>query len=173
MGAFLGERYMPRREGSALPPLNRQMPVITLPSRNFVWGHLKQDSLHAYKGIWDLAPFLVDKRSAGVAPQVNLRIPLHISNEARKRGDPPWFWISEQMSPEVQNTFLKLSLIHASEFIRFAEFSESCTPFRNNSNVLQKLVNKIYWLPDLNRSPCHPLVGYDLWHCKQINCKLT
>ena len=30
------------------------------------------------------------KRSAGVAPEVNLRIPLHTNNEAHKRGDPPW-----------------------------------------------------------------------------------
>ena len=38
-------------------------------------------------------------QSAGVAPEVNLRI-----TEARKyASDPPWLWNPEQMSPEVQN----------------------------------------------------------------------
>ena len=30
------------------------------------------------------------KRSAGVAPEVNLRISLHTCNEGCKQGDPPW-----------------------------------------------------------------------------------
>ena len=33
---------------------------------------------------------LVTKRSAGVAPEVNLRIPLDAGVEACKQGDPPW-----------------------------------------------------------------------------------
>ena len=36
------------------------------------------------------AAILTIKRSAGVAPEVNLRILLHTGNEAGKGGDPPW-----------------------------------------------------------------------------------
>ena len=45
---------------------------------------------------------LAAKRSAGDVPEVNLRIPLHIGDEAHKQGDPPWPWNQRQMSPEVQ-----------------------------------------------------------------------
>ena len=46
---------------------------------------------------------LVAKRSAGVAPKVNLRILLHASEEAGKQGDPPSIWNPEETSPEVSN----------------------------------------------------------------------
>ena len=36
------------------------------------------------------AAMLAARRSAGVTPKVNLRIPLHTGNEAGKQGDPPW-----------------------------------------------------------------------------------
>ena len=38
------------------------------------------------------AAMLAAKRSAGVAPDVNRRIPLRAGVEACKRGDPPWLW---------------------------------------------------------------------------------
>ena len=43
------------------------------------------------------------KRSAGVAPEVNLRIALYAGDEECKERDPPWLWNPGQMSPEVQN----------------------------------------------------------------------
>ena len=49
------------------------------------------------------AAMLATKRSAGIAPKVNLRILLHAGNEACKQGDPPWLWNLGQTSPEVQN----------------------------------------------------------------------
>ena len=36
-------------------------------------------------------PFPTKETYTGVTPKVNLRIPLHADEEARKRGDPPWF----------------------------------------------------------------------------------
>ena len=42
---------------------------------------------------------LVAKRSAGVAPEVNLRNPLHAGEKARKRGIRPSF----ETLPEVQS----------------------------------------------------------------------
>ena len=36
------------------------------------------------------AAMLATKRSAGVTPEVNLRILLCIGDEACKQGDPPW-----------------------------------------------------------------------------------
>ena len=38
-----------------------------------------------------LAPILVAKRSAGIAPELNLAILVHAGDEACKQGDPPWF----------------------------------------------------------------------------------
>ena len=35
------------------------------------------------------AVMLAAKRSAGVAPEVNLRIPLYVGNKAHRQGDPP------------------------------------------------------------------------------------
>ena len=49
------------------------------------------------------AAMLAAKRSAGVAPEVNLRNALHISDEANQSGNPPWLWNRGQSSPEVQN----------------------------------------------------------------------
>ena len=43
------------------------------------------------------------KRSAGIAPEANLRNPLRVGDEARKQGNLPWLRNPEQMSPEVQN----------------------------------------------------------------------
>ena len=40
------------------------------------------------------------KRSAGVVPEVNLRIPLNTGDEACKRGNLPWLW----MKPRVDIT---------------------------------------------------------------------
>ena len=50
-----------------------------------------------------LATMLTTKRSAGVTPEVNLRIPLHTGNKACKQGDSLWLLNSGQTSPEVQN----------------------------------------------------------------------
>ena len=36
------------------------------------------------------APILTTKRSAGIAPEVNLSNPLQAGNEVYKRGDPLW-----------------------------------------------------------------------------------
>ena len=33
---------------------------------------------------------LAIKRSAGIAPELNLRIPLHVDDEAPKQGNLPW-----------------------------------------------------------------------------------
>ena len=49
------------------------------------------------------AAMLATKRSAGVTPEVNLRIPFSVGNEVCKQRDPPWLWKLGQMSPEVQN----------------------------------------------------------------------
>ena len=46
---------------------------------------------------------LAAKKSAGVAPQVNLRIPLLAGDEAHKREDPLWLSNPRQTSSEVQN----------------------------------------------------------------------
>ena len=57
-------------------------------------------------GMWiktGLAAMLTVKTSTGVAPEVNLRNPLHAGNEAHKQGIFPGFQILRQMSPEVQN----------------------------------------------------------------------
>ena len=51
-----------------------------------------------YVGQNSSAAMVVAKRSAGVAPQVNLASPLHTGNET-----PPWVRNLEQTSPEVQN----------------------------------------------------------------------
>ena len=49
-----------------------------------------------------LAGMLAAKRSAGVAPEVNLRNPLHAGNEAGKQGNPPRLWNPGQTSPQLQ-----------------------------------------------------------------------
>ena len=36
------------------------------------------------------AALLAAKRSASVAPEVNLRVPLHAGNKAHQQGDPLW-----------------------------------------------------------------------------------
>ena len=46
---------------------------------------------------------LATKRSAGVAPEVNPRIPLDTSDDPQKRGNPLWLWNPEKTLPEVQN----------------------------------------------------------------------
>ena len=46
---------------------------------------------------------LATKRSAGTAPEVNLRNLLHMGNKVCKWGNPPWLWNPGQMSPKVQN----------------------------------------------------------------------
>ena len=46
---------------------------------------------------------LAAKRSAGVAPEANLRNPLRVGDEARKQGNLPWLRNPGQMLPEVQN----------------------------------------------------------------------
>ena len=46
---------------------------------------------------------LATKRSAGVTPEVNLRNPLHVGDEACKQVDRPWLWKTWQMLPEVQS----------------------------------------------------------------------
>ena len=45
-----------------------------------------------------LAIMLASKWSAGVTPEVNLRIQLREGKKACKRGNPPW---PEEMSPEI------------------------------------------------------------------------
>ena len=54
---------------------------------------------------------LAAKRSAGVAPEVNLRNPLHASDAAQNLGNSPWLSNPGQMSQKVQNrgtrTFFK------------------------------------------------------------------
>ena len=40
---------------------------------------------------------LAAKRSAGVAPEVNLRNPLRVGDEARKQGNLPWLRNPGQM----------------------------------------------------------------------------
>ena len=54
--------------------------------------------VHKYMDENSSAAMLVNKRSAGVTAEVNLRIPLHISNKAHKRWDPPWLGNTRQMS---------------------------------------------------------------------------
>ena len=39
----------------------------------------------------DSAAMLAAKRSAGVAPEVNLRISLHLADKEHKQEDPLWF----------------------------------------------------------------------------------
>ena len=56
---------------------------------------------HAIYMLIQCTPLLVEK--AGVAPEVNLRNLLCAGEEARKRGNPPWFWNPGQTSPEVQS----------------------------------------------------------------------
>ena len=46
--------------------------------------------------------YLVTKMSAGVTPEVNLRILLWIGDKSCKQGVPPWLWNPRQTSPEVQ-----------------------------------------------------------------------
>ena len=38
------------------------------------------------------AAMLATKKSAGVAPEMNLRNPLHTGDETLKRGNPSWLW---------------------------------------------------------------------------------
>ena len=58
------------------------------------------------RNLWHLVRFCFmlahGKRSAGVAPDMNLRNLLHKEDEARKWGDPPRPWIPGQMSSKVQ-----------------------------------------------------------------------
>ena len=51
----------------------------------------------------DWLPCWLSKRSAGVAPEVNLRNPLCAGEEVCKQGNPPYLWNTGQTSPEVQN----------------------------------------------------------------------
>ena len=46
---------------------------------------------------------LAIRRSAGVAPGVNLRNESPAGDEAHKQGIPPWLWNRGQRLPEVQN----------------------------------------------------------------------
>ena len=46
--------------------------------------------LHKYVDPKGLVATVAAKRSAGVAPEVNLRILLHAGNKACKQGDPLW-----------------------------------------------------------------------------------
>ena len=47
---------------------------------------------------------LTTKRSAGVAPKVNLRIPLYAGDKVHKQVDPSWLLNTGQPSSEVQNS---------------------------------------------------------------------
>ena len=46
---------------------------------------------------------MATKRSVGGAQEVNVRNPLHSGNEVQERGNSPWLWNLEQMSPEDPN----------------------------------------------------------------------
>ena len=50
-------------------------------------------------------PWVATEGSAGVAPEVNLRIPLHVGDNAYKGGDKPWLSNPGQTSPKVQNGY--------------------------------------------------------------------
>ena len=57
----------------------------------------------------DSAAIRAVKRSAGVAPEVNLRNPFHACDEACKQGIHPSLEIPGQTSPDVQN---RVSVAH-------------------------------------------------------------
>ena len=56
-----------------------------------------------YVGENGLAAMLTAKKSAGVAPKMNLRILLCAGDEGCKQEDPPWLENPGYTSPEVQN----------------------------------------------------------------------
>ena len=69
------------------------------------------------------ATMLTVKRSAGVTPEVNLRIPLHTGDKAYRWGDPPWIWNAGQTSPEVQKkaiSGLKKTLMSSKKSLLFS-----------------------------------------------------
>ena len=79
---------------------------------------------HRYVGVKGSAAVLAGKRSAGVAPEVNLgkcivhNINLH---QVQIRQNPLWYWDPEEASPEFQNRGIKknilfLHAIHSVEF---------------------------------------------------------
>ena len=59
--------------------------------------------VHRYVDENGLAAMLATKRSAGVTPEVNLRILLCADDKTHKWGDLPWLWNQGQTSPRDQN----------------------------------------------------------------------
>ena len=87
--------------------------------RTFCWGHFvvrrhRVPIYYVFNGLkiyrhrylsWSvkIIQTLSFERSAGVAPEVNLRILLCPNNEAHKWGVPLWLWNPGQTSPKVHN----------------------------------------------------------------------
>ena len=71
---------------------------IKLPKLPFLYCLEFENEFDSNIGRFNLA-----KRSAVVAPEVDLRNPLRANDKARKQGNLLWLWNAEQMSPVVQN----------------------------------------------------------------------
>ena len=115
--------------------------------------------------------WLAAKRSAGVTPEVNLRIPLHTGNKACKWGYPRWLWNSGPTSSEVQNRGISGPQKRPMSSISTRIFLKIYSQTRKHSSRMRtvRLPTYVFWWPPLG---VDRILGTCLWkhYLPQTSC---